>query len=108
MDNKFRSIPSVDKVILDLRLRPLLEYLAKDIIVIIVREELEKIRNAISNDEICPSYDSIVGLILDKIILFNQIGTKKIINATGVILHTNLGRAPLSRETIAAMQIVAE
>jgi L-seryl-tRNA(Ser) seleniumtransferase len=31
-----------------------------------------------------------------------------VINATGVILHTNLGRAPLSKATIAAMQEVAE
>ena len=31
-----------------------------------------------------------------------------VINATGVILHTNLGRAPLSRATIAAMKKTAE
>jgi L-seryl-tRNA(Ser) seleniumtransferase len=31
-----------------------------------------------------------------------------VINATGVILHTNLGRAPLSRTTIAAMREAAE
>lgn len=30
-----------------------------------------------------------------------------VINATGVIIHTNLGRAPLSKATIAAMQIVS-
>jgi L-seryl-tRNA(Ser) seleniumtransferase len=31
-----------------------------------------------------------------------------VINATGVIIHTNLGRAPLSKATIAAMQIAAQ
>ena len=31
-----------------------------------------------------------------------------VINATGVIIHTNLGRAPLSKATIAAMGIVAQ
>ena len=30
------------------------------------------------------------------------------INATGVVIHTNLGRAPLSQETIAAMNIAAQ
>ena len=33
---------------------------------------------------------------------------RPVINATGVILHTNLGRAPLSRATIAAMKEAAE
>ena len=32
---------------------------------------------------------------------------RPVINATGVILHTNLGRAPLSDEAIAAMEAVA-
>jgi L-seryl-tRNA(Ser) seleniumtransferase len=31
-----------------------------------------------------------------------------VINATGVIIHTNLGRAPLSKATIAAMQLAAQ
>ena len=31
-----------------------------------------------------------------------------VINATGVIIHTNLGRAPLSDETLAAMRVAAQ
>jgi L-seryl-tRNA(Sec) selenium transferase (EC 2.9.1.1) len=31
-----------------------------------------------------------------------------VINASGVILHTNLGRAPLSKATLAAMQAVSQ
>ncbi len=33
---------------------------------------------------------------------------EKVINATGVILHTNLGRAPLSNETIAAIEMASQ
>ncbi|MCB0015450.1 MAG: L-seryl-tRNA(Sec) selenium transferase, partial [Anaerolineales bacterium] len=32
---------------------------------------------------------------------------RPVINATGVIIHTNLGRAPLSRDSIAAIRVIA-
>ena len=37
-----------------------------------------------------------------------EIHAKVVINATGVIIHTNLGRAPLSDDTLAAMKIAAQ
>ena len=37
-----------------------------------------------------------------------QLGLKKVINATGVVLHTNLGRAPLSEAARAALDDVAQ
>ena len=37
-----------------------------------------------------------------------QLGLKKVINATGIVLHTNLGRAPLSDAARAALDDVAQ
>lgn len=37
-----------------------------------------------------------------------QLGLKKVINATGIVLHTNLGRAPLSEAARAALDEVAQ
>jgi len=55
----------------------------------------------------CPSVDEIVESICAQIYALENPSLRPIINASGVILHTNLGRAPLSREAIAAMDAVA-
>ena len=40
--------------------------------------------------------------------VYERLGVRPVINATGVILHTNLGRAPLSRAALEAVQAAAK
>lgn len=47
--------------------------------------------------------EEIIGRLDDELALLESQRLTEVINATGVILHTNLGRAPVSRETAAAM-----
>ena len=58
------------------------------------------------------SEQTIRDIVLDeaKLILSSnkQLGLKKVINATGIVLHTNLGRAPLSEAARAALNNVAQ
>src|SRR4030043_112672 len=44
---------------------------------------------------------------VDKVISDEQISLRPVINAGGIILHTTLGRAPLSKEARTAMEVVA-
>ncbi len=55
-----------------------------------------------------PSTDEILAQAESRLSVWTQPTLIPVINASGVILHTNLGRAPLSKATIAAMQIVAQ
>jgi L-seryl-tRNA(Ser) seleniumtransferase len=55
-----------------------------------------------------PSMDMILSQAESHLIAWTTPTLLPVINATGVILHTNLGRAPLSRATIAAMKVAAE
>ena len=55
-----------------------------------------------------PSPDSILTQAESRIQAWTAPTLVPVINATGVILHTNLGRAPLSQATIAAMKEAAE
>jgi L-seryl-tRNA(Ser) seleniumtransferase len=55
-----------------------------------------------------PSIDDILAEAESHIAAWTAPTLRPVINATGVILHTNLGRAPLSDATIQAMKDVAE
>lgn len=55
-----------------------------------------------------PSIDVILSQAESHLIGWTAPTLLPVINATGVILHTNLGRAPLSKATIAAMKAAAE
>jgi L-seryl-tRNA(Ser) seleniumtransferase len=54
-----------------------------------------------------PSTDVILAQAKSRLVVWTQPTLLPVINATGVILHTNLGRAPLSRATISAMSEAA-
>jgi L-seryl-tRNA(Ser) seleniumtransferase len=58
-------------------------------------------------DPALPTNEEILSLAESRLSSWTQPTLVPVINASGVILHTNLGRAPLSRATIAAMQTVS-
>jgi L-seryl-tRNA(Ser) seleniumtransferase len=55
-----------------------------------------------------PSTDAILAQAESHLAAWTSSTLLPVINATGVVLHTNLGRAPLSKATLAAMQAAAE
>jgi L-seryl-tRNA(Ser) seleniumtransferase len=67
-----------------------------------VAESIASIRARIAAGE-RPSREEAVALILDDLRRIEQVRLRPIINATGVIIHTNLGRSMVSAETAAAM-----
>ncbi len=107
MDSKFRHLPSVDKVLSDERLKQLDEIYPHILLVNLVRQRLEHDRLSITTGNPCPSIDEIVESVSAQVYTLESPSLRPLINATGVLLHTNLGRAPLSKEATAAMDTVA-
>jgi L-seryl-tRNA(Ser) seleniumtransferase len=107
MENELRRLPSVDKLTSEERIRQLREIYTHDLIVDVVRQCLEESRLAIMRGISCPSSDEIVDSICSRLQVLAQPSLRPVINASGVILHTNLGRAPLSKEATTAMGLVA-
>ncbi len=107
MDSSFRHLPSVDKLLSEERLRTLQENYPRELIVAVVRRHLEGERLAIASGSPCPSTQEIVDSIWAEVGTLMSPSLCPVINASGVLLHTNLGRAALSREAIAAMDGVA-
>ncbi|GAI10298.1 unnamed protein product, partial [marine sediment metagenome] len=107
MESEFRHLPSVDRLISEERIRRLQELYPRASLVELIRQYLEHARLAIAAGNPCPSVDEIVESICAQVYALENPSLRPIINASGVILHTNLGRAPLSKEAISAMNGVA-
>ncbi len=108
MASTFRSLPSVDKLLTDERLRPLEAAYSRQLVTDAVRQVLEASRSSIAKGQPAPSSDQLVASVRTQVESLTQITLRPVINATGVVLHTNLGRAPLSQETVAAMNSISD
>ncbi len=107
MESEFRKIPGVDKVLADKKLKPLVATYPHDLLVKLVRQHLERERNAVASGKKISSLSRIAAAVYNQVKAMETPSLRPLINATGVILHTNLGRAPLSPEATAAMDTVA-
>lgn len=94
-----RAIPAVHKI-LD-SLGPI--DLPRPVIVDLARRKLSEIR---IKGEI-PEFEKIVDFVRQSLERFHASRLRPIINGTGIIVHTNLGRAPLSAEAAEAVRTVA-
>jgi len=104
-----RHVPSVDQLLRSVAARELREGVGLRRLTNIARAVTAEVRALVRSDQL--NGDDAEGLLSEAIKRLQasvrsegQAGLKSVINATGVILHTNLGRAPLSqaaREAIA-------
>ncbi|MFQ5861265.1 MAG: L-seryl-tRNA(Sec) selenium transferase [Dehalococcoidia bacterium] len=100
---KLRSLPSVDRVLGHQRIQALTDSFRRDWVVGLVRQRLEEARSAIGAGKPAPTLAELVDSVSQRARSLDQVCPSPLINATGVIIHTNLGRAPLSAEAIEAM-----
>ncbi len=72
-----------------------------------VRSSLDDLRAAVLGGAPCPPPEEVEARLLDRLAAGARGSLRRVVNATGVVIHTNLGRAPLSRASVAAMQEAA-
>ena len=74
----------------------------------VVRESLDALREEVLNgQDKAEKLEDLIDSVEFKL-RSQQTTLKSVVNATGVVLHTNLGRAPLSKETTQAMNDINE
>jgi len=94
-----RQIPQVEKTLQHEALQVYPALLGQGIVTDIVREETEKFRESLlRGDALSP--DDLVGLIGARCREKSLEKLQRVINGSGVIIHTNLGRAPLGKELL--------
>ena len=109
-DLTLRAIPSVDQLLRTEEVTPLRSSVGLPRLTAIAREVTEEMRKQIQAENLSETTkDDLLKEALHRIQSICRrdalSGLRRVINATGVILHTNLGRAPLSA---AARQAVAQ
>jgi len=105
-----RQIPKVDELMKQPALQQLCETVPAQKVTEAVRRILDDLRSGILDGTVeeLPSLEEICSLVSGDAGKKAEYSLKKVINATGIILHTNLGRACISRRAAAAACEVAQ
>jgi L-seryl-tRNA(Ser) seleniumtransferase len=104
-----RAIPSVEKLLQIKQSEQLIETYGRPLTILAIRNTLDDIRVHYSqlDKKTIPDQSMIMEQVNKSLDGYTQSTLLPVINATGVVLHTNLGRAPLSQDSILAMESVA-
>jgi L-seryl-tRNA(Ser) seleniumtransferase len=101
---RLRSIPSADRILAHPALADARAELPHSVIMAAVRAESGRLRAALTNiDSQAPDLTGLARRAAATAWLMSSPSLRPVINATGVIIHTNLGRAPISRSAIEAI-----
>ena len=102
-----RDLPSVDQVLQSPQVQGWLAIYGRPLLVDAIRQTLEDARLAFSQVQSIPNQDELLKNISGLLESWTTPTLIPVINAAGVILHTNLGRAPLSQAAIQAARQVS-
>ena len=103
------ALPSIDQLLQDARIQEIIRNFSRPLTLAALRDVLEQSRQkAIRENHPLPDMDQIIYSTKEVLNEWISPTLMPVINTSGVILHTNLGRAPLSRETRAAISNISE
>ncbi len=105
--NDLRSIPSVDYLLQSEQGVGFIASFGRPLTLNAIRVTLDEIRRRYAKNHIIPTDEKLLELVGKQLQEWTLPTLRPVINAAGVILHTNLGRAPLSKAAMQATQGVA-
>ena len=104
MNNLFRKLPKLDILMKNEKLDECREKLNYNTLYTLVKNEIDSFREKIKNREIEDfQVEDIIKNILDRAKFAGNNKLKKVINGSGVIIHTNLGRSVLNKKVVEKM-----
>lgn len=96
----YKSLPGVDTLLASDELRPLHWRYGKELLTYAIRQSLAYFRYQISQQLQIPELSEIVESVTQIAHLLGQRHLRKVFNTSGIIIHTNLGRAPFSAQML--------
>ncbi|HZK00654.1 MAG TPA: L-seryl-tRNA(Sec) selenium transferase [Tissierellaceae bacterium] len=103
--NLYSFIPKVDEILEDKPIKDLLNRIPRQLVLESIRQELDSLRLKIkeenlSKDALSKELDSLLPRIMVTANNLDEYKLRKVINATGTIIHTNLGRSLLNDKVL--------
>src|SRR3989440_10366265 len=105
--NQLRLLPSIDELLQSAGGSGLIAQYSRNMTLRAIRATLAQARQDILDGSTCPSSEQLLVAAEQILQQIMRPHLQSVINATGVVINTNLGRSPLSREALMAVQQVA-
>lgn len=112
IQERLREIPAVDELLHCEVLQTALQQHPRKLVVESIRQILDEKRQQIrsmpatlSRSELAPS--ALATLVIERIEILSQHSLRPVINATGIVVHTNLGRSLLPDEALERLKVLA-
>ncbi|NQT97561.1 MAG: L-seryl-tRNA(Sec) selenium transferase [Candidatus Marinimicrobia bacterium] len=97
LENQLKQIPSVSEIIQEL---PIECSIPRPYAIALIQKHLVKFRNLAQQQQLDSIRSEIVRNIITAVLAHQQPNLKNVINGTGVVLHTGLGRAPIGHTVL--------
>jgi L-seryl-tRNA(Ser) seleniumtransferase len=98
-----QGLPSVSLVLEDEAIQKLVEKHSRPFVLDAVRETLNRLRKEMRQEGEPPTFGAIIERVKSALLEMEFERLRPVVNATGIILHTNLGRAVLPRRAVDAL-----
>ena len=100
-----RDIPAIDRLLGELTTQPELSQFSHTMITDRLRSVVDAARNKLrQNQSVDVSVANLSSKVKEELLALASCSLGKVVNATGVVLHTNLGRAPLGKTAVGMVQ----
>ncbi len=109
--NLFTLIPKIDELLENKEIKALMNTIPRKTVLDAIREEIDilrqKIKNGLNEDEVVKIIGHLDNYIIENALKRSSKKLKRCINATGVVLHTNLGRALIAEKVMDSIHDIA-
>ena len=97
MNAKLKNLPKTDEVVKHPAMENLLSTTAREVVVSAIREAIQEIRGKLKiGEDARVDIEAVISSVKNNLRVVDQKSLRRVINGTGIILHTNLGRAKLA------------
>ncbi len=107
----FRKIPGVDLLLMGPKLEEVSTSYPRGLILKAINQVLDELRTKIQNGEVSEEsqldVETVSMQVVERLKVISRPSLRQVINATGVIIHTNLGRSILAESALRKFRLVA-